>query len=760
MRHLRNGSYDAECLREGMVHMGSVKGKIGYVLFIILGMLVLWFADEGRKPIVYEGAQLQYSAGAPDSENALYVNDTVVQSGIVASTPQYLMNKGTYEVTVQYLAEEDGSVLELWEQGTKIAGWPMDYRKSVIEQTFTLSKDAKQLQMRINYGGSGSLTVKEMELSPEGCFYTDTYYMMAVFLLVNLCGYRICQCYRKGKLSQRTLTDGAVIIGVTLLAMSPMFQTYLYNGNDLCYHLARLEGIKDGILDGQIGVNILPEGLQGNGYLNAMYPYLFLYIGAFLRICRVSIALSYKTIVFFATLGAALSAYYAVRSITQSRRSVILATVLYTLMPYRFTNIFSRGDLGETLALAFWPLLLAGLYHVCMGDRKKWYFLVIAFGGILQSHILSAAIAAAVCVLTALLYVVHIIREKRYIEVGKAVGLTLLLNAWYLIPFCTYYYAGELNKEVLRWSSYFEQSINLSNMTQSISLYNKQYFSLGMALLGCVGIGVIYLVIEGRQEKKELTSYLWYLLILGGVLVYMTTGYFPNREMLDHEFLRSVITMLQFPWRFLGPASACFVLVGAVGISDSVLLKPYRNVIFGMLIGLNLLVIVSVPSDNNHKPYSNAEAVASKGHESKLAANVGIFYPYEWRLEGSPDDKLTTSVVTSSAARIRVEQYEKKGTKAAVAYRAEGENLYIELPIQKYLGYYASDENGAEVALQEGDGMRIRLAAEGDGELHTVYVRYGPVPAFVAGDLISFLTIAGIVLLQFFRRRGHLRKLS
>ena len=57
------------------------------------------------------------------------------------------------------------------------------------------------------------------------------------------------------------------------------------------------------------------------------------------------------------------------------------------------------------------------------------------------------------------------------------------------------------------------------------------------------------------------------------------------------------------------------------------------------LVGLNLLVIVSVPMDNNHMPYKNAEAVASKGHESKLAANIGLFYPHEWRIEGASDER-------------------------------------------------------------------------------------------------------------------------
>ena len=164
-----------------------------------------------------------------------------------------------------------------------------------------------------------------------------------------------------------------------------------------------------------------------------MYPYLFLYIGAFLRICRVSLALSYKVLIFLANLGAAVSAYVTVKSIVQSRRSVILAVVLYTLMPYRFTNIFSRGDLGEILALVFWPLVIAGLYHVILGDRRKWYFLVIGFSGALQSHILSAAFVAVICVITALVYVGRIIRDKRYVEIGKAAGISMLLNMWYLV---------------------------------------------------------------------------------------------------------------------------------------------------------------------------------------------------------------------------------------------------------------------------------------------------------------------------------------
>ncbi len=729
----------------------SLKVKILYAVLAVSLIVLVWTGDEGKQPIVYSGIDLQHSVGLIDSENALVLQESVARSGAVANTPSYVMNKGSYRATLNYSADKNGNVLELWEQGDKIAAWQLNYWEKELTVDFALSKDAKALQLRINYGGDGALTVKRLSLAPYTLFYTDTYFLIGVFLFLHLAAWLYV---RSGKrLSQEKLVDCAVILGVALLATTPMMQTYLYNADDLCYHLARLEGLKDGILDGQvIPVNILPEGLQNNGYMNAMYPYLFLYIGAFMRLCGVSLAFSYKTLIFLSNLGSAVCAYVAVKSMVKSRRSVILSVVLYTLMPYRFTNIFSRGDLGETLALVFWPMVIAGLYHIVMGDRKKWHYLVIGFTGALQSHILSVAYVAAVCVITALLYCVRIARERRYTELLKAAGLTVLLNAWYVVPFLYYYFKENLDKDVLRWSGYFEQSINLSNMTQTLSLYNKQYFSLGLALLGCLGIGIVYLLCERRGKVSGADGFMLYLLTLGGIFVFLATGYFPSRALMKNAFFENIATMLQFPWRFLGPASACFLFVGAAGLARSELLKPYRNLIFAMLVSLNLLVIVSVPADNNHVPYKNAESAASKGHETKLGASVGLFYPHEWRLMGATEDRLTGSVVISDISSVSVYDFRKEGTKAAVSYIARSDDAYIELPVQNYLGYRAVNELGQPVRIEQGNGGRMRIFVDGDGAEHRIYVRYGPVPGFIIADVVSALTVLYCLYRVWFRK--------
>ena len=160
----------------------SMKGKIIYIVVVCLITLLIWLGNEGGSPLVYTGAELQHSVGLIDSEYALVIQKAVARNGVVANTPQYVMNKGSYTATLRYRATEEDSVLELWEQGRKMAGWPIDPAKTFLTADFTLSKDAKQLQLKINYSGNGELAIQELQIAPYTLFYTDSYFFMLLFL--------------------------------------------------------------------------------------------------------------------------------------------------------------------------------------------------------------------------------------------------------------------------------------------------------------------------------------------------------------------------------------------------------------------------------------------------------------------------------------------------------------------------------------------------------------------------------------------------
>lgn len=162
-----------------------MKGKIIYGVMVCLMVILMWIGDEGRQPIVYTGSELQRTVGYVDSEKALLIQETVANAGVIAKTPQYVMNKGSYTIRMQYIAEGEDSVVELWEQANKIAAWQVDPKMREFSADLTLSKDAKQLQVRVNYGGKGNLTIQSLEIVPHTLFYTDTYFCIIVFLLLN-----------------------------------------------------------------------------------------------------------------------------------------------------------------------------------------------------------------------------------------------------------------------------------------------------------------------------------------------------------------------------------------------------------------------------------------------------------------------------------------------------------------------------------------------------------------------------------------------
>ena len=75
----------------------TAKSKVLYLIGVCCIIFLLWLGNEGDNPLAYLGSELQYSFGVLDSNNALVIRDSVARSGIVASTPQIVVNRGTYQ---------------------------------------------------------------------------------------------------------------------------------------------------------------------------------------------------------------------------------------------------------------------------------------------------------------------------------------------------------------------------------------------------------------------------------------------------------------------------------------------------------------------------------------------------------------------------------------------------------------------------------------------------------------------------------------
>ena len=750
-----------------------MKRKLLYPALLLLVLFLIWLSDEGSEPLVLKGTDLEQQEGVSDYTGVIGIDETAQYYGLFARTDDYVLNKGTYSIRLEYSATADENILEVWDNGTRIAQWFPDSTAGA-EQTkdfvFTLDKDSQQLHIRVYFSGTGSLTLRTLSLVPEGSFYNDARFLAALAVLLILTAMLLDGYWKRHPVSRERKLTLLILAGLCLYASTPLFIQSFKQTDDICYHLLRIEGIKDGMLDGQFPVVIYPEALSGNGYLNSMYPYLFLYIPAFLRLFGVSLALSYKFLIVLANVATVALTWKAFRLMAASRYACLLGTALYILLPYRFTNIYARGALGETLAMTFLPIVIAGFYLVLVGNHKKWPWLVLGFTGLVESHVLSTAYMALIFAVCCLFFIRVLLREKRWLSLLKAAGLTAVLNLWFLVPFLYFYLKENLYTKALDWSGFAEYSINASFLLDTFHTNDYRFLSLGLPVLGLAAVCVLWIFVEKKAERAEVdraelslwderNGFLTFLFWAACALTFLVTGYFGKKKLTELvPVLETAFRTIQFPWRLLAPAGILFIFVGAIWLSGSRVLRPYRSLIFAFLVGVNLLTCLNQPYNQNNFAYLDYDDTTTVGHQDKIIgipkSDATVIYPYEWRIDALTDDKLTAELQLSDAQKVTVTGYEKKGTSAVLTYQTEEEGQYVDFPIQKYLGYRAEDENGNELKISYGNNYRIRVLLTAGGE-HTIRVFYSQPAGFRISQAVSLFGLLGCIAYAVRRKRDE-----
>lgn len=758
----------------------SFGGVYRYLCMAAIGVMLIFIGDESAKPLRIDGSDLKHDVGAAEWDY-LVIGEGSGYGGAWASMNTYALDQGSYYVGAAYTAETGTNRLIITDNGKIIVEELLSEGSNYIEVPFTLDHDSQEIVIQYWYGGVGYLYANSLSLHAETGFYRDAGYYAVVFCAVclSLAGYVLCQRWRAGRTRGDVVTEaekprhgrGAgdaakdkpvaaiILTAVALFSFLPYLNGSLPWGDDLCYHLIRIEGIKDGIRDGQFPVFIYPEGLKGYGYLNCMYPYLFLYIPAVIRLFGVSIAASYKTLVLLFAFLTSFLTYHSVKTMVPSKKAAIMAAVLYTCCPYRYTNVYARGAVGEALAMTFLPLLIAGLYHVLAGDRKKWWMLALGMTGLLQTHVLSVTFGGMVCVIGGILFLSRIWKEKRLVEIGKAALMTVLLNLWYLVPFLYYYGNGSLWMSAVDYSTYSEWSIRLSGIAGANIAGDYRSLSLGFPVLSCAGIAVFWLLTRKRTgvpasaetlrenaSAEDMARFLKMLVVMGFVCLFLLSGQFGAWEFMKLPVFDRLFCTIQFPWRLLGLSSVFFIIAGSIALFECGRLSHYARSTAVVLCAVCLLTTTRYEEDDF--AYEDYTALYTEGHEDKIIGvpkgTNTIVYPYEWRREGLTDALLVPETVRiSDGDGIEVSGYRRKGTTTTISYTAVSDGVQVALPVQWYDGYRAEDEEGRTVLIEPDENQLVSFAAAGDGQKHTVTLSFHQKPGFAAAEVISVLAALG-----------------
>ncbi len=509
--------------------------------------------------------------GIPEEADTSWGTVTVDESmgisagEVVAEIPDVHVDAGKYTIDVDHQNDEDCEIL-VFDGEKEILKQVLPKEETNSKVIFSSADNIYNLKIKYLYNGAGNVTIKRTIIYSDGKpFYYDTvvYALLIIIVVCGICVYIIGCDYWSLPISQKIqiLCFISYLIFINYAFYRPFASI---EHPDIAYHMARAEGIYRGLLNGQFPVELYTEMSYGRGMIGTLYPSLFLYIPAFLRLLHISMEGAFRIWLICINISACLTAYYAGKTISKSRQIALLTMFLYGFLPYRITVFTWRYSFAEALAFVFLPLIVVGLYNVVVGEKRQWLPLAIGMAGVIQSHVVSAISAAALCFMIGVVFLYRIIKEQRYIQILYSVFLTIMLNIWFIVPFL-YYYTSDI--DIAHDQATGDMSDITFYMTHMLQLIpnlsgsgEQSHHSVGLIGLWLVVIIVFALfVYVTKNELEQHDKFAFSLMAAGGFFLFMASKTFPWETVGKFEKIYSILGTFGFATRFyyIGEGGYC-----------------------------------------------------------------------------------------------------------------------------------------------------------------------------------------------------------
>lgn len=542
-------------------------------------------------------------------------------------------------------------------------------------------------------------------------------------------------------MSQWNQRDDKVLLGIAVIAILIITCfPFLKDGiggyePDLLYHLLRVEGVKNAILQGDYPTAIYTNFFDGYGYGSPLfYPDILLVIPALLRVFGCNIELSWKLFVCIIVIVASLSTYFSFCYILKDSRYAILAMCMLMLSQFYLADLQVRVGLSEYFAYIFLPIWAAGIYDFFAAKGKKIWLLGVGFTGMLLTHTIMTFLGG---VITVIIFAIALLTKSgREVLRDKGRWRRLILTGVCSFGVSAYYLFPMLEQMLNAQYRYTVAFQKVGNFMQPFSSFFRltgyfdyiAYVGIGWPLLALLVTRVIY-----RHSKNTIGD----CFLFGGLLLFLvTTPIIPWRL-----FNETILNSIQFTYRFY-PYALCFLVLGIAFI----LRDHWQEKKFLFYSTLAVVMFFGVIQNASVLKYEFHTNLSEEYVQSKCNS-VGSG---EWLPEPMDEDveelKADGKVLYNGQEIDFITDKEYVGT-----FVSQGIGKYI-VPRIYYKGYhaYSIDENGKRIEydLEKSENGLLSIFINKDN--YTVYVEYEKTPIGKVSEIVSLLTV--IVLLGFFCR--------
>lgn len=740
------------------------------------------------------GAICRYEPYSEEYSLGCYLDQDMLPEGtdpkyIYLTTPEMNLPAGSYQVTLVYDTDDPDqkySVTSKYRTYPVTVGYGgrLPLYGNELRFDFFSPIRVEGYQVHVDYSGSGRVFLASVSVCETNVW--KNMLLLAVVSLSLLADGLILR-YRRLQPEERRRARIAwsAIACLTVFASLPLLSVYLSWGDDLEFHLNRIEAIRESLLAGQFPNRISAYWNKGYGYASALlYGEAFLYAPALLRLLGFSVQGAYKCYVIAVNLTTMVTAWLCFRKLFEDEWAALFGAAAYLLAPYRLVCVYQRAAVGEYTALLFFPLIFYGLMRLCEEEPegqsakgRAWISLTVGFSGLVQCHVISVLIGAGFTGLFCVAFFKKTVTPFRLLQLCKAAVATILLNFWFLLPFVEYMrlgYGGGTAEDTLWWrgcmgahGAFFSQMFSLfqsgvgesHTVVDGLAREGERNYTLGG--LALAALFYLFYRIYYHEEKTRLRRIGDWSLAFGGLAAFMCTVWFPWDGIQQICSLTAMITRnIQFPWRFLGMASFCLTLT-LVSLLCLLRKRGEKWLYCGaaLVLGAAFLLsadffLYSFTREASQELYGLGSSMnsCSIGGGEYLPMNT----PPIWKL--AEERQVTAGEGMTLSKTLR-----KNGgrTYAVTCSNQAASETYADLPLLPYKGYVCRDEASGEellVNLTDAPGkLRVQVPAGYEG---TFQVRFEPPWRWRLAEVVSLFTFLGMLLCGILRKLGRMARKS
>ncbi len=547
---------------------------------------------------------------------------------------------------------------------------------------------------------------------------------------------------------QQTLVAVGTFLALGVFMSYPLWGGYWFDAHEYSRYVSRAVEYLHGLRDGFFYPRWAPDfyGGYGSPFFDFFPPGVFAVTAPFVAV-GFSIVTALKIAMVLFTVAGALGACALVRGETGRLDAALVAGTAFLFAPYRFVDLFLRGDLAEYGAITLLPWAFYLYRELSRAPREKLPRLAalaaLCHAAVLLTHtVIGQWASEAIFLLVLLPAIGDWVRGRRFRALAPffAIAGAFGLAAVYVLPALAEKSFSHFERVVGGYYTAAGHTVPLELLLK-FDFYDftgdfpptRMPFSVGVPIaLAFVFAAASLFLPRGRKALRQLLP--WWL----GVLAF-TFLMFPIMTPVFR--LLPLSAYVQFPWRFLGFVAAFGA--GAIGVTWAVLVDgPFlRQARWPLAVAAVAIIVIGSRSRERVKRYYSPSEVPSTF--AAVAANVDGTASADEHLPKQavgPPRVPRLDLIASTGTPVRATAKQSSGTEYTVDLAADDAGA-IDMKIFFFPGWTAKTLSGpGQVTLGPSPAGLIRLTAPQAGS-YRVALSFGTTPVRSAAAALSLLTL-------------------